>query len=110
MLVTQVTRHYSRSVNTKNYGVPESWIKIEARYTATCESGDDPTKVSELLYEQAKNDVVSDMATIIAQIKDSLKQSVAPVPPTYNSPAPVAPAPAPAQSTNVPYQQPPRQL
>lgn len=75
MLVTKVSRSYSKSINTKNYGIPESWIKIEAVYEATCESGDDPTKVSEMMYNQAKQDVITNTVAVIDQIKASLNPS-----------------------------------
>ena len=77
MLVTKVSRSYSKSINTKNYGIPESWIKIEAVYEATCESGDDPVKVSEMMYGQAKQDVITNTVAVIDQIKASLNPTPA---------------------------------
>lgn len=76
MLVTKVSRSYSKSINTKNYGIPESWIKIEAVYEATCESGDDPIQVSKMMYEQAKTDVITNTTAILEQIKASLNVTV----------------------------------
>lgn len=90
MLVTKVSRSYSKSINTKNYGIPESWIKIEAVYEATCESGDDPVKVSEMMYGQAKQDVITNTVAVIDQIKASLNPVVptAPAGSTAVTPAP----------------------
>lgn len=101
MIISKVTRSYSRSLNTKNYGLPESWIKIEATYEAECESGDDAVKVSELLVNQAQNDVVKGIQEIIEKIN----ASKAPAPVTPVAPAPVAPvAPvAPLTPPTVPF-------
>lgn len=71
MLITKVTRTYSRSINSKNYGVPESWIKVEAVYEATIESGDDPVKVSEMLYGQAKAEVVANIEALTTKMKEA---------------------------------------
>lgn len=92
MIVTKVSRTYQKSINTKNYGIAESWIKIEATMEAQIESGDDPSQVSKLLYEEVKNAVILDTVAVIEQIKKSL------------NPAPVAtgtPA-APAAGTGTP--------
>lgn len=90
MIIKEVTRTYSRSINTRNYGLLESWIKIESQYTAQVESGDDPVKVSDMLYEQAKLEVVTNINTIIEKIQ----QSRPPAPGSMGaSTAPVAPAP-----------------
>jgi hypothetical protein len=113
MMLNQVTRTYSRSINTKNYGVPESWIKIEATYTAECESGDDPVKVSKMLYDQSKADVLGN----IKEITDAIAASRA-VAPAAPAPAPVATGPvqaapfpaAPAQLPTQNFNQAPRQL
>lgn len=84
MLITKVSRTYSRSLNTKNYGIAESWVKVEATYEAQCESGDDAVKVSEMLYAQAKQEVVANIDTIINQIKAAAN----PIPPSIpNAPA-----------------------
>lgn len=72
MLVTKISRSYSKSINTKNYGIAESWIKTEAVYEAQVETTDDPTKVSKMLYEQAKDDVINATVEIIEKIKSSL--------------------------------------
>lgn len=70
MLITKITRAYSKSINAKNYGVPESWVKVESIYEATIESGDDPVKVSEMLYEQAKSEVIANVAAITTKMKE----------------------------------------
>lgn len=72
MQVIKVSRTYSKSINTKTYGIPESWIKIEATYEAQCESGDDPIEVSKLMAQQAKVDVINNTNEVIEQIKKSL--------------------------------------
>lgn len=89
MLITKVKRSYSRSINAKNYNVPESWIRVEAEYEATIESGDDPTKVSEMIYEQAKAEVVANINEITSKMKE-VGQSLQQVAST-GAPAPVAP-------------------
>lgn len=107
MLVKQVTRTYSRSINTKSFGSKvESWIKIEATFTGECESGDDPVKVSEMLHEQAQKDVIDKVSNIIEQIKSANPSTVpanmpaaaqAPTTAPINNPvttAPVASAPS----------------
>ncbi len=87
MLVTKVSRSYSKSINTKNYGIPESWIKIEATYEATCETNDDPIQVSSMMYEQAKKDVITNTTAILEQIRVSLN----PVTPPTTTGSTVAP-------------------
>jgi len=90
-MLKEVTRTYSRSINTKNFGVPESWIKIEATYTAECESGDDPIKISKMIYDQAKSDVLSNIKEITDAIKASRTEAHGPDTPPAS--APVTPAP-----------------
>lgn len=91
MIIQTITRTYSRSINTRTYGAPESWIKIEATYTGVVESGDDPVKVSQLLYEQAQKEVVANMGEIITKIRAG---ATAPAPAT----TPTAPVTPPAAS------------
>lgn len=102
MIVHKITRSYSKSINLKNYSLPESWIKIKATYEAICESGDDAVKVSEMLASQAQTDVVNRVKEIVAKI-EAARAPVAPVAPVNPAPvaptapvAPVNPAPAPA--------------
>lgn len=75
MFITKVEAKYSKSINTKNYGKPESWISIEARYEAQCESADDPAKVYAALYDQAKDDVVKATQEIINKMKGVAPQA-----------------------------------
>ena len=92
MIVKTISRTYSRSINTRTYGAPESWIKIESTYTAECESGDDPTKVSQMMYEQAQKEVVADMGAIITKIRDGqTKTATVPSSTPAQPTAPVAP-------------------
>ena len=79
MIVTEITRTYSRSINTRNYGAAESWVKIESTYTAQIESGDDPIKVSSDLYTQCQNEVAAGIADIISKIKTQVAIPAAPV-------------------------------
>lgn len=94
MIIQTVTRTYSRSINTRTYGAPESWIKIEATYTGVCESGDDPAKVSQVLYEQAQKEVVASMGEIITKIRSAANPVVNGAGGSTVATAPVAPAPA----------------
>ncbi len=93
MIIISTKRTYSRSINTKSFGLNESWIKIESTYEAQCESGDDAVKVSGLLYDQAKSDVLANINQIIEQIENSKKAA---------APAPVAPV-APSNPVATPY-------
>jgi hypothetical protein len=86
MYITKVEAKYSKSINTKNYGKPESWIGIEARYEAVCESADDPAKVYQALYAQAKDDVVKATQAIVDKMKG--------VAPAANAPTNTGAAPA----------------
>lgn len=74
MLITKISRTYQKSINTRNYGVPESWVKVEATYEATIESTDDPTKVSAMLYEQVKSEVIANVNDIVQKIQQANAQ------------------------------------
>lgn len=69
MLITKITRTYSKSINSKNYGQPESWVKVESTYEGTIESGDDPVMISQQLHEQAKKEVIGNVNELIALMK-----------------------------------------
>lgn len=84
MIVKTISRTYSRSINTRTYGAPESWIKIESTFTADIESGDDPVKVSQMIYEQAMKEVVADMGAIITKIRDGQAKDSTPLSPAPN--------------------------
>lgn len=99
MIIQTVTRTYSRSINTRTYGAPESWIKIDATYTGVCESGDDPAKVSQVLYEQAQKEVVASMGEIIAKIRSAATPPASAAPAPTASVAPAVPAYTPAPAT-----------
>lgn len=90
MIVTKVSRTYQKSINTKNYGIPESWIKIEATMEAQCESGDDPSQVAKILYEEVKKQVIGDTVAVIEQINASLRPAA-----PSTAPAAVVPGTAP---------------
>lgn len=70
MILTKITRTYSKSINARNYGAPESWIKVEAVYEAQVESNDDSVEVSKLLFECAKQDVVKETNDLIQKISE----------------------------------------
>lgn len=91
MIVTEITRTYSRSINTRNYGAAESWVKVEATYKAQIESGDDPIKVSSDLYTQCQTEVAAGIAEIIGKIKAQVT-----APANVAPGVPVAPASGPA--------------
>lgn len=93
MIVTKVSRTYQKSINTKNYGIPESWIKIEATMEAQIESGDDPSQVSKMLYEEVKKQVIGDTVAVIEQINASLRPAAPSTATT--TPAAVVPGTAP---------------
>lgn len=98
MLITKVTRSYSRSINARNYGAPESWVKVEATYEATCETSDNPLEVSKMVYEQCKKDVVdacNEITTKMKQANQNMRDGMNPAPLTPSSPATVVPGGAP---------------
>lgn len=69
MLITKIVRTYSKTINSKNYGVPESWIGVTSTYEGTIESGDDPIMISAQLHEQAKKEVIANVNEIISKMK-----------------------------------------
>lgn len=71
MQITKVTRSYSRSINARNYGMPESWVKVEATYEAICESQDNPIEVSKMIFEQAQKEVVDNINAITTKMKEA---------------------------------------
>lgn len=78
MIITEITRTYSKSINTRTYGAPESWAKVEATVTAQVESHDDPTKVSSHLFEMAKGQVIAETTVLIDAIKKAVAATGAP--------------------------------
>jgi hypothetical protein len=90
MLISKITRSYSKSINTRTYGAPESWVKIEATYEAIVESSDDPMKVSAMLHDQAKKEVIDATNAVIEKIKQgnaNLQNTMA----GQSTPAPTGP-------------------
>lgn len=71
MLITKVIRSYSKSINARNYGAPEAWVKIEATYEAQCESSDNPMEVSKMLYDQCKKEVIEGCNEVITKMKEA---------------------------------------
>lgn len=70
MIITKITRSYSRSINAISYGAKsDSWIKITSEQEAILESGDEASKVSEYLDKQCVSDVVRSINVVIDSIK-----------------------------------------
>lgn len=69
MVITKIVAEYSRSINTKDYGGKESWIKFGRIYEAHIESGDDTKIASAHLHTQVKEDVNTVVNETIAKIK-----------------------------------------
>lgn len=75
MFITKVTRSYSRSINTRAYNLPESWIKIESTLEAQIESQDNPIEVSKMLAEQAQKDVVEQISAIEVKMREAAQRA-----------------------------------
>lgn len=85
MFITKITRTYSKSINLKEYGGPESWVKVESTYEAQCESTDDEKMVSDNLHERARQDVIAGCNAIVEKVREKangMKSPTAPVAPT----------------------------
>lgn len=82
MKLTQITRSYSRSLNTSNINprAAESWVKISAEYTAEIESTDNVNEVSALLIEKAMTDVAATVSAVSDRINASLQTPTPPAP------------------------------
>ncbi len=91
MIITEITRKYGRSFNTRTYGAPESWVSLESVMTAQLESGDNAKQVSDFLYNEAKKNVIEEMGVLVENIKKAVAGNN-----TGASPAPSAPGAAPA--------------
>lgn len=72
MFITKITRSYSKSINLKEYGGPESWVKVESTYEAQCESVDDEKMVSDNLHERARQDVIAGCNAIIEKVREKV--------------------------------------
>lgn len=64
MIIKKIIRSYSKSINAKNYGAPESWVKVEATAEAEVESNDDSKIVSDILHNMVKTDVLESVKAI----------------------------------------------
>ncbi len=74
MIITQIKRSYSKTINTQSFGAKEeSWVKIESELCADLESNDDPKNVSDILYSMAREDVLQEQKNIILRIKHPLQ-------------------------------------
>ena len=103
MQIKKIKRGYSKSINTANYGAPESWVRCEAEFESEVETSDDPIQVSQILHDTAKKMVIDDINAIVKNIRAAAagQKPAAPAPapavPAY--PANAAPAPAPQNFT-----------
>lgn len=106
MLITKITKSYSKSINAKNYGLPESWIKISAEFEGTPEAGDDPLQVGQVLFDTAKKQAVDDTNAVIAKMRavNTVRdqRNIAPVVPTTTAPIPAAAVVPQAPATALP--------
>lgn len=69
MIINKITREYSKSINTKTYGAPESWVKISSVIEAQLESTDDPKMVSDHLQELVRTDVLAEAKAVIDKVR-----------------------------------------
>ncbi len=92
MRITEVTRTYSRTIDTKMYGIDQSWIKLESTYTAEVDYGEDPMHVSAVLADAAQTDIASQIAGIVEKIEASKKAAAGGA--NFTPPAGSPPAPA----------------
>lgn len=100
MRVFKISRTYSKSINTRTYGGPDSWLKLESTAEAEVE-GSDVVEVSRELAQFVKDEVVTSLNAIIALIQAPkiTTEPAVPVQKITTEPAPVQTAPAPV---NVP--------
>lgn len=87
MFITKITRSYSKSINLKEYGGPESWVKVESTYEAQVESVDDEKMVSDNLHDRAKADVVAGCNAIVEKVREKVT-AAAVKPPVTGGPVP----------------------
>ena len=78
MVIKTITRSYSKSINTKDYGLTDSWLKVESSMSAeiTDEDQDHIKECSNNLHAMVKADVTSSVKEITARMKeDAAKRS-----------------------------------
>lgn len=105
MLIKKVTRSYSKSINARNYGAAESWVKVESIYEAEVESGDNPMEVSKLLFDQCKKEVIADCNDIVAKMKganQTMRNGMNTTTTPSTSPSATAGGPTPAVTSTTP--------
>lgn len=89
MQIKKIVRSYSKSINTQNYGAPESWVRCEASFEAEVETSDNPIEVSQMLHDTAKKMVIDDINAIVKNIRAAAAgqkpaaQAAAPAAPNY---------------------------
>lgn len=78
MVVKSITRSYSKSINTKDYGLTDSWLKVESSMTAEITEAEQENikSLSNQLQLMTKEDVTSTVKDITARMKeDAMKRS-----------------------------------
>ncbi len=75
MFITKITRTYSRSINTRTYNLPESWIKIESTLEAQIESQDNPVEVSKMLAAEAQKNVLEQITEIEGKMRAAAERN-----------------------------------
>lgn len=70
MIIATIKRTYSKSINSKNYGLPESWVKVESTWEVQIESSDDPVAVSEQVAAQVQKEVIDQCQVIITKMTE----------------------------------------
>ena len=82
MLITKITRTYSRSINLKDYGLPESWVKIEATFEAHVNE-DEQSNVAEIAKMIHNMVFLEVLNSVNALITKATKKTAAPSSPPY---------------------------
>ena len=74
MKITNITRSYSHSVNTRAFSLPESWIKAEATYTVEVDILDTPEiikETTESVDKMCRDDVTKTLHEVIEECRQS---------------------------------------
>lgn len=81
MVIKTITRSYSKSINTKDYGLTDSWLKVESTMSAeiTDEDQDHIKECSNDLHSMVKADVTSSVKEITARMKEDVAKRSNPI-------------------------------
>lgn len=73
MVIKSIRRSYSKTINTKDYGLPDSWLKVESEMSAEVTEEENKTiaSFSAALHQLCVADVVSSVNQIIVEMKKS---------------------------------------